>query len=941
MYKQDRLNLTPAPPSEPLHSTIQSKIPSLGPDYYRPTSACSQPRMPFEYNTPATFPRLIQAPHSADQRSLSAGPRCPFHAPPPPARSRVSRSMSSSSTTSPAKAAAKGHRPSALGTASPGLDAKRGRPQGAPSPVASSALRAISGYGFERTHGLRPHAPVSPRALLDGPHGPPAHLGYLDQVWDSLDPALRARIASVSLHDAEASLALARTAADEDGPGRTAADACALSMAEEEYALVLHPLQARAASLDSEHADLSGCLRHNETQRRSTAVEMATVKRHHRGITSPFGADSRQPPPARAATRSAAPAASVPFPTAPQRRPTPAPAALQHQAPATFTGLTAPSAAPAAGNPMPPSPPPTARAPFTTAAPWSVVAARHRRQPPPPRRDDRYLDLRLSKLMFVNKLFPTNVRKPVKELATHINAAFCSLNVDKCDVRYAVQQAIQEGTPLCDYFVDDILRLRDLLDTAYATPEGAEWVRDVLRKAAASRRPTRTTCSGSDTSSSAGPRRRDEPSSGRGNSKRASLAETSDSDDRQPRGRHHPDKRQVTARIYHATDDDSDTPPSPPRNFRYRNRSRRLHPRVAIPRADCAAPVTNDFFPLQKIVEAATAAAIAAVDHHLAHLGLTSRPETTPLHGTVHHPRSHATPRPDTTSSHGTVHYSRSHAVPRLETVSLPDTGHHLRSHAIPRSDTTPSHDTVLHRPQAVPRPATASLHDTVPHYHSRANPAPLAPLAPPTGFVVPTTEPSAISARASCPPGGSAAVADPSGVNPTHNVYPFAPLVAMLASLQPPAPTADPAISITPAPAGPFAHGPPDERTLCDDSSSQTSSNLSPSGLRPDFVAHMQAAYRTLDMRRVPRIQPLQFPPSADRTAAAQLLIRSMRDALSGIFDVADPTGTVTMDSLFGSLGGTHHSSSSPKLLLMPTGMTPTTCIDLLTTCFCNYRKG
>ena len=50
--------------------------------------------------------------------------------------------------------------------------------------------------------------------------------------------------------------------------------------------------------------------------------------------------------------------------------------------------------------------------------------------------------------------------------------------------------------------------------------------------------------------------------------------------------------------------------------------------------------------------------------------------------------------------------------------------------------------------------------------------------------------------------------------------------------------------------------------------------------------------------MRRVPRVQPLQFPPSADRTAATQLLIRSMRDALSGIFDVADPTGTVTMDS-------------------------------------------
>ena len=83
--------------------------------------------------------------------------------------------------------------------------------------------------------------------------------------------------------------------------------------------------------------------------------------------------------------------------------------------------------------------------------------------------------------MFVHKFFTTDVCEPVKELATHINAAFCSLNVDKCDLRYAAQQATQEGTPLCDYLVDDILRLRDLLDRAYATPDGAEWVRDALR----------------------------------------------------------------------------------------------------------------------------------------------------------------------------------------------------------------------------------------------------------------------------------------------------------------------------------------------------------------------------------------------------------------------------------------------------------------------------
>ena len=508
----------------------------------------------------------------------------------------------------------------------------------------------------------------------------------------------------------------------------------------------MQPLQAKAASLDSAHADLWDRLRHLDIQRRSTAAEMATAGRHYQAFASSIGVGSRQPPP--------------PAPRRAQRlRPLPCLSPLHRrgdprQPPLLYSTRPRPH--------LRVSPPPLPPRRLGTLCP-------HPRHRPPARRSPPPLLGQLSLHATADSLHHlaattatwTSVCPNSCLLTSSFPQTFASRSrsspptstrpfADKCDVRYAVQQATQEGTPVCDYLVDDILRLRDLLDTADATPDGAEWVRDVLRKAAASRRPTRTTCIGSDTSSCAGPRRGDDPSSGRGNSKRASLTETSDSDDRQPRGRHHPDKRQVTARIYHATDDNSDAPSFPPRIFRYRNRSRRPHPRVATPRADCAAPVTNDFFPLQKIVEAATAAATAAVDHHLAHLGLTSRP--------------------DTTSSHGTVHYSRSHAAPRLETVSLPDTVHHLRSHAIPRSDTAPSHDTVLHRPQAVPPPATASLHDTVPHYRSRAIPAPLAPLAPPTGLLVPTTEPSAISARASCPPGGSTAVADPSDVTHTHN---------------------------------------------------------------------------------------------------------------------------------------------------------------------------
>ena len=863
IHETDRSNIAPAPQRNLFHFTIPNPIPSLNHDRYRSPSFDNLRRMHPEFNTPATFPRATRATYMTEQRSLSAGLRSLPRVPSPPASSRAFPRMSTSSTTSSAsgaKSATTGSRPSTSETAHARPAAPLGLPQGTSSPVASSTLREISGSGTARTRGLRPDSPVPSRISMGGPHGPPApptHLSYLTDVWDAMEPALRARLGSVTLQDAETSLERARATAPGEGPDRTAADACAFPLAEEEYASILHPLQARAASLNREHADLSDRLLQNMTQQRATAVDMPSAERHHLRVTSTFGPGSQQPTLARTTTR---PAASVTF-----------------SAPAATAGSTAPPAPLATESTMTPPPPPAARVPFTTTAQWSTVAARRPRQPPPSLRDDRFLDLRVSRLMHINSCFPSEVRKPIKALASQVETTLKSLHIDPRTLRLAVELATN-GSGLCSRFVEDILSLRDLVERAYATSAAHGWVQELLDAAAAPRRLARSASSSSDTASSARPRRRDDPSSGRGNSKRATLSETSDSDDRHLRhpGRHHPDKRQVTARIYHATDDDSDAPSFPPQIFRYRNRSRRPNPRIATPRADRAAPATNDSPSLQKIVEAATAAAIAAVDHHLAHLGLTTRPEPTP--------------------SLGTVHYPRPHAAPRLGTVPLSDTVHHPHSLAAPRSDPAPSHDAVLHRPHAVPRPATASLHDTVPHprpataslhdtvthHPPRAIPAPLAPIAPSIGSVDPITEPSAIPARATCPPGGSAAAI------PTHIGYP----------MQPPVPTTHPAMSIAPTPAGPFPHGPPDERILYDDSSSQTSSSLSPSGLRADFVAHMQAVYRTLDMRRVNRIQPLQFPPSADRTAATQLLIRSMRDALSGIFDVADPTGTVTMDS-------------------------------------------
>ena len=88
------------------------------------------------------------------------------------------------------------------------------------------------------------------------------------------------------------------------------------------------------------------------------------------------------------------------------------------------------------------------------------------------------------------------------------------------------------------------------------------------------------------------------------------------------------------------------------------------------------------------------------------------------------------------------------------------------------------------------------------------------------------------------------------------------------------------------------------DARYTRDGGSPHSPNTASPTAFDRAFTTKMQAEYRTLDTCPVPRIQPLQFSPHTDRTAAAQLLVHSMRDALSGIFDVADSSGSVTMRS-------------------------------------------
>ena len=251
--------------------------------------------------------------------------------------------------------------------------------------------------------------------------------------------------------------------------------------------------------------------------------------------------------------------------------------------------------------------------------------------------------------MFKNRHFSSDLRLPIKELASDVNTALHLLHGGRCRLLYALELATQDRTPLSDRLVDDILHLRDLLERAYGTPDGARWVRKTLRDAAAPSRPDRAESSASDSSTTTGQRRREELSNGRGNAKRATLSGTSDSDSHHhPRraGRDRLDRRQVSPRIFHAAEhNDSDAPPFPPRIPRHREHTQRLPPRVANSGIEDAPGADSPPF-LQHMVEAVTAAVIAAVDRQLAHIGLYPRSEPASSQDFVNNARPLVAPAP-------------------------------------------------------------------------------------------------------------------------------------------------------------------------------------------------------------------------------------------------------------------------------------------------------
>ena len=199
----------------------------------------------------------------------------------------------------------------------------------------------------------------------------------------------------------------------------------------------------------------------------------------------------------------------------------------------------------------------------TSSTPWSVVVLRpnrHQQLPPPTPRNDRYLELPVSKLMFRNKFFPSNLRTPIKDHASEVHSTLLALTRQRYRLREALDLATQDRTPLSDRVVNTTLRLRDLLETACDTIDGAQWLRDTLPKIEANR----TESSASDSSTTTGQRRREEASSGRRKSKRATFS-GSDSDSGPHPRRTERDRQQVPPIIFHAAELDGDIPSFPPR----------------------------------------------------------------------------------------------------------------------------------------------------------------------------------------------------------------------------------------------------------------------------------------------------------------------------------------------------------------------------------------
>ena len=382
----------------------------------------------------------------------------------------------------------------------------------------------------------------------------------------------------------------------------------------------------------------------------------------------------------------------------------------------------------------------------------------------------------MSSLRHHNWDFPPAPRNATFVLSTTTHNVLEDVGRSKASLRFALDLALKPPSPLSADIVSDTIELCDLVRTMYSALHSSIWFSDNIKKVRESRPRNRRVefdSSASDRSVEARrPRHRNEPTSGRGKSKRVMTALTTDSGTgldspgKSDRGNRPP--RQVIPRVFHAPDPLCSAPSFPPRIARTRGTHRNDLPHFC--------------------------------------------PETRPTLGA---------PMPN--GNHNSDRSSHPQLTPQplemINATTIAALNQYLASICfLPRVDPTPSDESIP--PMA--RDASPIPPRTLPH------------LCEPTlGPVLPSSYPMN---------------------NATHHLQD----------------------GRSPATPNPYAQ----------------------TRFSHDFVSRMQAEYRTLKTRRVPRVQPLQFSRHTNRTAATQLLTQSLRDALLKTFDVADPSGSVTMRS-------------------------------------------
>ena len=256
------------------------------------------------------------------------------------------------------------------------------------------------------------------------------------------------------------------------------------------------------------------------------------------------------------------------------------------------------------------------------------------------------MEIRVSSFRFHNEHFPEDIKNQIFDLSTTVYTALSTMHHAKATLRFARDLASKECSPLRPEIVDGIFTLCDVVRWAYNSGADRHWFDTTIRnsQAAATRKSyTQADSSASDSSVEVLRQRpRDEPSSGRGKSKRVMTALTSDSDSSSETTRRNDRdlrySRQVP-RFYHAPDpNDGSDPPFPPRIARTSTvhqpappRSLLTHTHALGTHASCPPTTLNeDFSPptTHQLVDTITSAALAAVNQYLANNGLL--PQTTP-----------------------------------------------------------------------------------------------------------------------------------------------------------------------------------------------------------------------------------------------------------------------------------------------------------------------